>query len=673
MRLRLLLAIGLGLASAEARSGGWDFLPRSARNGAVLDLFGSDESDLTRTGDRSFDWSDRFFRQRLTIRSIGYVYHPRFLQYQLSGSGLFKQEEYRQSLLAPPGGKGRSSFEYEGRVYLLPEHAYNLQLFALRFEPLLKERAATQHGGVQTSRGTTFRYRRKPYFASARYVDDTVETGVTGSKVSRLGLDGQYFQKTLGGKQLSLNASFSPSRFSSSQGLDGDSTEALVGAMVGTTQWRVTANGTRNAFDQRQTGGQELKSRQLGAYVLATAFLPASFRTDLTYRRTDNDATIPDAAAGAARTLTDVGNDVQLDVVHRLYQSLDSTYTFLHTDRRSLGGETTVRSHDLNLAYTKKIPSGRVLAGLSLGRGATDSTGRADVASEPHPGVGVPGAFRLAQREADRSTVVLFLRSPIAPFENVRLLEGVHYVLTPIGDLIEVDVLTLPAEFVVPGTYDFSVSYSLVGGAFALSTHTLGGNLSLELFGTRLTPYVSSLRIRSAVTGGAFPGSPLDSTTTTAGLLLHLGPWRARGEYQNVDWDVSPSRGFKGELQFVGALGPTTSLYATASWWDKRYLEGSSGLRPAHRDRITNASGSVRQLLFSRRLVVSAGGTFSQINGLSEGTAFSANAALAWKIGQLQIEGGATAYGSDTHTATDASNTHREHQYYYLRLRRTLF
>lgn len=93
--------------------------------------------------------------------------------------------------------------------------------------------------------------------------------------------------------------------------------------------------------------------------------------------------------------------------------------------------------------------------------------------SESHPGVQVPGAFTLDQPNAYPNTIIVFL---IAPPHAVQLVENVNYTVMPVQSTFEIRILTLPSEHVVPGTYDFSVSYLRAGGSFQLRTHTYGGN-----------------------------------------------------------------------------------------------------------------------------------------------------------------------------------------------------
>jgi hypothetical protein len=155
----------------------------------------------------------RFLKEKLTLRSRGYAYHPRFLQYRFELSGALKQERYVTSSLAPGGDDGWGSnegLEYQARLYLLPEHPYNLELFALRWEPMFKERSALEHDTVSESRGADVRYRKKPWFLHARYSDNSLESSTSSSDVDRLDADGEYFKLFPGSSQVSFRAAVAP-------------------------------------------------------------------------------------------------------------------------------------------------------------------------------------------------------------------------------------------------------------------------------------------------------------------------------------------------------------------------------------------------------------------------------------------------------------------------------
>ena len=156
-------------------------------------------------------------------------------------------------------------------------------------------------------------------------------------------------------------------------------------------------------------------------------------------------------------------------------------------------------------------------------------------------------------------------------------------------------------------------------------------------------------------------------------MLFHSGPLRARAEYQKFDWDVNPYRLSRVELQSVGSLTPTTSVYATASYADRYFPKGASADQgQPYSEKTASASASIRKQLSEPGLSFTAGGTYSHLSSLADSTAYSINSALIWKIGKLDLTLGANAYRSETQSSISVSSQ-RTHEYYYVRLRRQLF
>jgi hypothetical protein len=663
----------VGVAPSFAFAAWTDFIPTPLDTEAFVDVFTSYERDDLRSGARSARWDDIFIKEKVTLFTYGYSYHPRFLRYQFSIAGIGKQERYDSNVIESGGWTYGSGLEYDVRLTLLPEHFYNLDAFASRYEPVFKEQAATEHDSVATRYGASFRYRKKPYFLHASYTDETVDSDQSSSDVQRVSLDGQYFKRYESGNEISFNGAFNPSWFSNSVGLDGESTEYLLGNLLN-LQWAwLNSSLTYSTFDQENRTAERFESEQFTWHERLTTYLPWNFRTDFSYRYQDSDNTIDERGGAFTRRLSDTTRDLQLDVIHKLFQSVDTTYTFLRDSRRSSGGKTTSLSHALSVRYAKHIPTGRLLAGTNLSRTDSDNEGSADVVNEPHPATPVPGSFVLNQENVAPESILVFLRSPLPPFEAILLEENVHYIVVPILNTFEIRVLTLPPQFVVPGTYDFFVSYSLTTGDFELRTDSVGANISFELFNHMLTPYFSYVTVDSDVLSGAFLGTPLDSTTYTAGLIFLRGPWRLRGEYQNLDWDISPQESWRGEIQYVAALNSTTNVYLTASYLNRHFSSGTSASFPVgYTEETSSATGNIRKQLFSRSMYISGGGSYSHVEGPVNSNAYSGNVSFVWTIGRLDVSVGASAYGSDTDGLMTVS-TRRDRELVYVRIRRQLF
>ncbi len=659
------------LLAAPAAAAWRSLVPIPFENHVYLDLYGFYERNDFSYGPVDSGWDDTFLREKVTFASSGFFYHPRFLQYQASLSEALKQERYAATGFEDDGFRHGTAFEYDIRLLLLPEHFYNLELFALQYEPLLREEAATQRNGLQRSYGGFLRYRRKPWFGHLRFNDDTIETGATTTDTRRLNAGGEYFRRFREGDQFSVAANLNPTRFSTSEGLSGTSSQGVVSGTVDVKRARLTASYGRDTIDQNGPVSGAINSDDRTGYGQLTAYLPLRFRTDVSYRDQDSTNSIRSPSETEAQEFDDHFKEFRFNLVHRLFESLDTTYMLLRDDRTSTGGDSNSLTNQLTFSYTKTIQPGRVLSGLSIGRADTESRGRAEVVNEPHAGTAVPGRFTLLRPNADPTSIIVYLRSPLPPMELVPLVENVNYVVSAVGNTFEIEILTLPPEFVLPGSYDLEVTYALEAGQFELRADTAGYNLSVELFNQLLTPYYGYTIVRSTVLSGEFPGVPVNSTSHTVGLRVQQGRFRGTAEYQRLDWDVSPFRAWREELQYVAPLDATTNLYAIASILEKHYPQGASPYdRVPYTDRLISATCNLQKQLGRRNMSLTAGATYSGIRGRVDSDSYSLNSSIVWKVGKLDVDAGLSAYATNSESST-FSVSRRDHGVLYVKARRT--
>ena len=677
MRRRFLPALFALLAGTPGSANAdWTiFLPHTLETHAWAELFGLYEKDDVTAQPQRTVWSDTFLKEKLTLLTTGYFYHPRFLLYHLTISGAIKQENYEQTSLPPLHWRNGKSLEYDAHAVFLPEHPYNLELFSTRYEPLFREQFATHVDTVSTNNGAEVRYGYRPWFLHARVEDDKIDSPEYSSDVKRLTLDGRYLQDFGPGKSVFVDARFAPSRLTDSTGFEGRTTDAAFGNGLEYGRFRLNSNVSTN--DLSQQGGSTAfgaTTRQLSWFEQFTADLPWRLRAEAYWRYYDNRNEYAATADQQQTTLSSIHQDVETDLKHQLYDSLQTTYIFRWSQDLSSSGDSRSVLDSLSLNYTKLVlgPENRLNAGLSLGQGETRNSGQPQVVDELHSATPVPGSFLLQQTNVDPRSVSVLVRSPEPPNGLVPLTEGPNYTLSTVGNSLEVTILSLPPEFPVPGKYDVQVSYSLTAGAFTIRTRTLAQSASLALFNNLLSPYYSVNVARSDVLAGSFPGA-LDSDVLAAGLSLFRGPWRARLEFDDVRWTISPWHGWRADLQIVSPIGPSTNVNGTATWQDRHFDEtaGNGGV-PAYTERIVSASGNVQQFLFSHTLSLSCGGSYSRYEGLAFSRSYSLNAALSWKIGKLDVSGGANYTSADSQDAT-TYESRTVHQYYYLRVKRILF
>ncbi|MFN7953264.1 MAG: hypothetical protein U0610_16190 [bacterium] len=665
------------LSPAAARADWRQFVPTPRDNEVFLETFTSFERDHSTGIPTPILWTDTFLREKLRLDSEGYSYDPRFLQYRFSLGVLLRQEDYENSQFDDLDWRYGEGVEYNVRVALLPEHRYNLDLFATRVESLYQQQSAVQHDDVGTSYGGSVQYRDKPYFVHAGFVDNTVESSGATSEVRKVDTDAQYFKRFTDGNELSFSGAYNPAWFDGTGGLDGRSDEYLLGNFINLSDARLSSDLTWHTSEQSSDGSDHFSYDQFLWDERLVGYLPWNFRTEARFRYQDDESRSTSPDETVTQDYSSHGYDVRFDLIHRLFQSLDSRYTLIDDLRASPGGRSTNLSNGLTVNYTKAIPSGRLLLGGNAARSEVDSQGRGtDIVNEPHRGVSVPvDVFTLDQQNVDEPSIQVFFRSPLAPFEIVELTRSEQYAVRAVPNLntFEIQVFALPPRFAVPGSYDFFVSYSLLVGDFALRIDTLGSTATLELFDNLVAPYAAYTTQRSDVLSGSFPGYAVDSSIYTAGVRVTVGPVRLRGEYQDLEWDVNPYDAWRAEIQYVDSFQRGISLFGSASYVRKHYREGSLVYElSAYSEDTVSVTGNIQKRFTDPAMAISTGASFQQVEGLIDTRAFALNAAWNWTIGKLDFALGASAYGSESMTGQPIP-LRRDHELVYLRVTRQLY
>lgn len=676
MRRPLALAGGiLALLLPSAAAAQWRlFLPRFVDVGATLELFGARESD-EQSSDRfgTQGWQDDFLREKLTLSTEGYVYHPKFLSFRLALAGALKQETYDATWIPQRVRSEGDAYEYDARLYVLPGHVTHGELFARRYEPVYRQENSLAHSALDRSWGGEVEYERANRELRARYTDTRTDYEASWNEVQALGVTAGLVHAVGEQGRMTWRAEASPSRFSTSAGGDGESSRYGLGNLFAREPFRL--DSSLSLFTARQHGA-DLATRDSSQLLLieqGSWRLPHHFRADANLR-SDRSRTDTARRDAAALRLESNGTDADFTLEHHLFESLTSRYRYAWSRRESDTGTSEGSGHSLGFEYSKRIPHGRLGAGLGVARNDTSSRGAAATIDEGHPGVAVPGAFELAiRRNVDPATIAVWVVSPVAPFALLPLDEGLHYTVNPVGEAWEVRVLTLPAPLAVPGTFEFRVSYALAG-SFEARTDTLTHNATVELLERRLNPYYRFVRTTTDTLAGDFVGAGPEAKTLAAGVTSYLGRFRAQLEYQRFEAEIAPHESWRGDLGWYGAAGPFT--FSTSASWLTRDFTDDAGALFASED-IGSGSFSL-QYRPVRHFLWSLGGSWSDTRrtsaaaGDSDATAWTATSGLMWKVGLLEVNGGATLYRSSTRGGVLLA-TERSHEYYFLSLRRTLF
>ena len=666
-----MMAVMTGFLSSA--SADWkEFVPRLSRTGADIEVYSDYESwQMKSGGSATTGWSDLFGKQRLKLYALGYSYHPRFVQFQLEISPALKEESFKEDPSGTTFTSTASGVGYNFRVEVLPKHPYRLSLFASRTEEVEKQQMTSTVGNVETTKGAVFKLKNRPYFMDLHYVDTKLDSPQGfSSDVTAYGGNATYVRERGGNAMFLLSVGFEHRSFSSSSNAASGSTDSYgVNNSISYKWLDLSSSLARGSTTQEGVSGHS-DSKDLTWSETLSANLPAGITAiaSTTYGKNTNDTTDEGSV-----TNTDKG--VTFSLTQHIYESMRNTYTFTESSNKSENqGEFKSSSQTFVSYYTKKIPWGRLTASVNVGSLSSENQGNLTVINEGHSSVAVPGgSFKLNSQEIDRSTIQVDLVSPLSTGELIELQEGVDYDVIAQGNTFQITVRNIPAEFAVPGVYDFQVRYSTIIGDFKIRTNTFGSNLGLELFNNLLNPFFSYQQVDSTVTSGTFTGVPEKSKLYTAGLNILKDPFRALIEYDRQDSNVNPSYGWRAEINYNGTISDTSRVIATAAYAAHYFSQGASeNPGPSYSDKIWTLSATLMKRFPEKRLILSGGGTYTLTQSLTNSESYALNSQLAWNVGKLKVSLGATASLSDAQGLHGVS-TLRTHQHYFLKITRMLF
>lgn len=662
------LAFFPSLSYADLRQ----FIPKPVSNEVIMELYGSYESEKTSLPGLNMESKDVFIKEKLTLRSIGFSYHPNFIQYQLALSVALKQEHFESPTFATSGWTNGSGFEYDAAVVILPTHPYNLKLFARRYEPVYESRSIISTHKVQYNRGAIFQYDKRPYLFTASYIENSSETSFGSADVRRFHASGLYHKEFKNQKMFALSAGYDQTNFSSSSSDNKGTARAYnLNNTVGLSWVNLNSNLNRSESDQERSLPGSVRVSTLAWNEALNVYLPLNFTVNANYLHQKNTFTSEATETSPESNSSTTQKQIGFEVRHVLYYSLRSSYYFLRNSFTSSGGEIVNTANSFQTNYKKMIPWGYFYTGLGLGRSVTDSSGQTAFANEPHVSE-VPGSFLLNLEEPDRATIMVYMKSPVEPFELILLVENVHYVVTTFGNTFQINMLTVPPPFVVPGKYDFFVSYSLAFGRFKLQTDSFNYNASFSLFNDTVNPYYVFSKMNSKVLSGNMGGLANDSTSHTVGLILRKGPYTATAEYQSVNSTVTPYSRWLGELGWHSDIAENVTAHITGRYTNTNYSEGLSAVTGrAYTEKNATLVSSVAWRA-RVHLYLSASGSYSyRTTDLIKENSYSLGASFWWKVGKLILSLNSSIYSADSETTTSI-RTKRLHQMYFIKIDRAL-
>ncbi|MEJ2697764.1 MAG: hypothetical protein P8013_14090 [Candidatus Sulfobium sp.] len=651
-------------AAPEVQADFRQFVPRISDYTGFLTLDASYENQKNTTNGRGITSKDTFLRETLELNTLGYVYDPRFITFVLKLSAGTKQESFSIGPLSKPF---RTMFanEYTFRMVVLPEHPYNLELFALRVEPLTR-RAFEQSRSVAYSKGAIFRYKKKPYLFNAHYIDTTDDYPGGSYTTRKYGALGTYYKEMGQEKYYSYSGSYEHTTYSFT---NGSTDQAALSNIYFLKTISLSSNVAYTESSQRQSS-LSLSSKTMNWGELVRFRLPWNFTSDLGFNWNKNKLN-SSSETGGEQDISSTTRNVSLLITHKLYSSLFTTYRFGYGSLDSGTGTTKTLSNTLGFTYSKYIPGGRLRSAISVGRTTTDRKGVQAVPNEPHPGVRVPGSFTLDNQDIDAATILVFVNSLEAPGQLIPLEENADYVVTPFGNTFQITIVNLPPQYVIPGTYDFVVSYLLNNAETKLRTTNLNYQLNFELFNDMFYPYYNYSKSRQKVLSGFTDQQPWDFTSNIFGFTFVKRPFTLSASYLTISSNVNPSRGWKAEATYVKSLTQHTQIQASANYSDIFYPQGTATGGVSYSDRLFGASASVQWTFPKHNMYLSLLGAYSRDQSLSTSNSYSLSSNYVWNLGKIYVNAGATASLSDSEFT--GGKNRQVYQYYYFKVKRKLF
>jgi hypothetical protein len=659
----LIGALVVPLASSPAA--GATFVPRIVNTEGDLEIDASSQTNQYTQGNTTTTFNGRFMSERVDLFADGYVYHPRF---EIFLARLIPA--MNQSSIATDGSTYRTSkgtMDYEFRTTFLPEHPYNLELYALHHEspgPGVSWRGQTM---PMNEYGALFNYKSNPYFFSATYDDLTLESPLYRTDTVSYRANGSY-----AGKVLSHQAAYTHSDSLSSQDLHVTREAYGYGNMARLADVRLDSRVDRVTSEQQQWPRPSYETDLFTWTEQLVAPLPLNFRLEINYRYMDEtDRTGEDAASGLPATeVFNRSTGTSLNLGHQLYRSLTSNLSMNNTAVTSSSGDIDSRSLMFGSTYTKTIPSGMMSAGIQFGRTETDRQGNPVVLSEAHAAP-LLGSFVLNQQNVILSTLVVQVKD--APTNSWMVLPPGNYAITFLGLTIQITVLDVsPAALQPPAyVYDFRASYALQNQS-KIDTTFEGFSLRLKMWDGLLSPYYSFFRSDQEMVVGLMPGGTDQYTNETAGLGTQAGPLSAFVERQRYRSRLNPSETWRTQVQYRSAVGDDTNVSLLASYLQVDHLASSSVPPSIPFRESTAGTEAVLDMKFphtNMNFLMNA--SYYSTNSVIDSTTMIMNASVIWRIGLLSVNGGAQLYRLESLPATGRVAYVTE--YYYVTIHRKLF
>ena len=626
------------------------------------------EKDENKTGGSGLDTSNKETAFTLEFKAGGYSYHPRFLIFLARVLGRYLWEEYKSN--DREKSESYDKLDYEFRAALLPEHPYNAEVYTLKHTTFIRRTIESGYRPVLTEKGLILNYEKRPILLSATYVDSSLDENDAND--TQVDTETWRYNATFFKGPLHLFWTYTT--------YDSYDTFTLIDgqldsyALEGRVRWkgvRWTSRLNKSRFIQESPINPYLRDDLMIWTEEVSMDLNWNLRTFAEFRHYE-DTQLTGEFEGFPEQLFDtMTNSASLNINHRLFESLFTTYTLNHVYSKVNMGVSENLTNTIMFDYRKRIPGGLLTAGLHYMRDIAEARGTPTIVNEEHI-VRMFERFQLNREGVNSTTISIQIvdeNNHRAPLE-----EDIHYFIYPIGNTFEIQLVDVPPGFQKPdafATYKLLISYETEGD-YKLRSEEVGYRTGLQLFGGLFQPYFEHTLYQQKVLEGIYSGGPEDATRNTVGVASQLGRWSGFVEYTDYTSRYRPYNQKKMQLIYERLIGRSarfhTKLYYQNTSYNRAELSPNSLV---YREEQIGIFSRYIMHLTKKNLQYTVSGSYIKTNSYSDSDSYTLDTMLTWRIGKLYIDFNAGIM--DTSTDTRGQEQSIINKYLYITVKRRLF
>ncbi len=625
--------------------------------------------------------TDLTIQEGLNLTGLGYIYSPLFVV--LNTSVTLGLEQERTDHNGQKYSALSDATQFKQQFKILPSHPYNMDIYFSRRTPMTPGGGADGNSLVIYEHGAEAIYDQRPWATKLTYTN-LESNGDFNSENETLRYNLHYFQTTT-----NISGTIGQIRSSMSEG-DSMTTRNFYNLNLNKRLEKISF--TSRWDSEKQQGEDNLRTnvadtlayeRENSSFYSGLDIdLPKKFDTLLSYRNMKrNSRTIRASGENTSDTTT---NDYNFQLHHRLYKSLNTSFSAGRIETESTGGELQQNNYRLSLAYTKKIPWGSVYTGLSNGLSLIENRGATTTLLQSNT-TDINGRIDLVYQNIDPDTIEISVVDP-DPINNGRLIvleEFTHYTVTTfntnfyritINSIQPASLSNHPDGNIYPDAYSFQILFSFIPSEYDLATQNLGYNLKFSLFNNLISPQYSYLQSDQKVTAGIFPGEPNHSKFHTLGVGFNKSPFGGRIAYSWLRSNTTSEDKLATSLDYKKTITPFTSGYFSCSFEDvqtKQHNTDSASSENSLSEQFYIGQMQLQTIIPEKNLTASLTNSYSLYKGSGESVSVSLYGNLVWRVGRLDLS--LTGSFTDSTSTIGGNTSNRQYTVIKFALTRELF